>query len=67
MKPANKNLPPSVQDARNTLRKKGWTQVDAAALLGISPIHLCYVLNARRESMRVLRAISKLPQNPHPA
>jgi len=58
---------PSVQAARNALRSKGWTQAAAAQVLGITPIHLCYVLNGRRESRRVLNAIAHLPQNPDPA
>lgn len=56
-----------VQAARNTLRAKGWTQAAAASVLGITPIHLCYVLNGRRESRRVLNAIQQLPANPNPA
>lgn len=59
--------PPAVQAARNALRAKGWTQAAAAAVLGITPIHLCYVLNGRRESRRVLSAIQHLPTNPDPA
>jgi hypothetical protein len=58
---------PSVQAARNALRSKGWTQAAAAQVLGITPIHLCYVLNGRRESRRVLTAIQHLPTNPNPA
>lgn len=62
-----KPKPPSVQAARNALRAKGWTQAAAAQELGITPIHLCYVLNGRRESRRVLTAIQALPANPNPA
>lgn len=62
-----KKLPPLVQDARNTLRAKGWSQASAAAVLGVSSIHLCYVLNARRESRRLLNGIANLPPNPKPA
>jgi hypothetical protein len=58
---------PDVQAARNSLRAKGWTQSAAAQVLGITPIHLCYVLNGRRESRRVLNAIAALPNNPKPA
>jgi hypothetical protein len=57
----------SVQAARNALRAKGWTQAAAAQVLGVTPIHLCYVLNGRRESRRVLTAIQHLPTNPDPA
>ena len=59
--------PVAVQAARNALRSKGWTQAAAAQVLGITPIHLCYVLNGRRESRRVLTAIAHLPANPNPA
>ena len=58
---------PAVQTARNTLRSKGWTQAAAANLLGVSAIHLCYVLNGRRDSRRLLDAIRRLPSNPDPA
>jgi transcriptional regulator with XRE-family HTH domain len=64
---ANKKRPPSVQAARNALRRKGWTQAEAAKVLGVTPIHLNYVLNARRESRRILMAIEILPENPSPA
>lgn len=64
---ANKKRPSSVQAARNALRRKGWTQVQAAKVLGVTPIHLSYVLNGRRESRRILNAIEHLPENPTPA
>jgi transcriptional regulator with XRE-family HTH domain len=64
---ANKKRPPEVQAARNALRRKGWTQAGAAMALGVTPIHLNYVLNARRQSRRILKAISSLPENPTPA
>jgi hypothetical protein len=64
---ANKKRPPEVQAARNALRSKGWTQVEAAKALGVTPIHLSYVLNARRESRRIIREIQHLPENPTPA
>lgn len=59
--------PPAVQEARNTLRRKGWKQADVARRLGVTPVHLSYVLNGRRESQRILTAISHLPNNPNPA
>jgi transcriptional regulator with XRE-family HTH domain len=59
--------PPEIQAARNALRRKGWTQKAAAARLGISNVHLCYVLTGRRTSRRVLTAIAALPENPDPA
>jgi ribosome-binding protein aMBF1 (putative translation factor) len=57
----------AVQSARNALRRKGWSQADLAKRLGISPIHLCYVLNGRRESRRIINEIQHLPDNPSPA
>jgi transcriptional regulator with XRE-family HTH domain len=65
--PSITKRPPAVQDARNAIRRKGWKQVDVARLLGVTPIHLSYVLNGRRESRRILTAISRLPSNPNPA
>jgi transcriptional regulator with XRE-family HTH domain len=59
--------PPEIQTARNTLRRKGWTQKEAAACLGVTREHLTYVLNARRQSRRILAAIQELPENPNPA
>ncbi len=58
---------PQVQAARDQLRRKGWTQVEAAPLLGVSAVHLCYVLNGRRISHRLLDAVRSLPENPNPA
>ena len=64
---ANKKRKPEVQAARNILRRRGWTQAEVAKRLGISPIHLCYVLNGRRESRRIINEIQHLPENPTPA
>lgn len=57
----------AVQDARNTLRRMGWSQVEASKQIGISTIQLSYVLTGRRKSKRVLTAIQHLPENPTPA
>lgn len=59
--------PAAIQAARNTLRRKGWKQAEAAIHLGVSAVHLNYVLNGRRESKRLLRAIDRLPENNSPA
>jgi predicted transcriptional regulator len=59
--------PPAVQAARNELRNKGWKHAEVARLLGVSTVHLSYVLTGRRESRRILDAISNLPHNPDPA
>jgi lambda repressor-like predicted transcriptional regulator len=66
-KAAKRENSKAVQDARNALRRKGWSQAAAAVELGISNIQLNYVLNARRESRRILSAIHNLPENPSPA
>mgnify|MGYP003894401437 CR=1 FL=1 len=58
---------PEVQAARNDLRRKGWSQAEAARELGVSSVHLCYVLTGRRNSKRILTAIHNLPENPIPA
>jgi transcriptional regulator with XRE-family HTH domain len=59
--------PAAVQSARNALRRKGWKQAEAARHLGVSAVHLNYVLNGRRESKRLLNAIARLPENHIPA
>lgn len=56
-----------VQDARNTLRRKGWSQRAAAAQLGVSPALLSYVLTEKRRSPKILSGIADLPENPEPA
>jgi hypothetical protein len=58
---------PEVQAAREHLRRTGWSQADAARRLGVSTVHLCYVLTDRRQSRRLLDRISTLPVNPIPA
>lgn len=59
--------PPAVQAARDTLRRKGWNQKEAAERLGVTREHLTYVLNGRRVSKRILNAIQEFPENPTPA
>lgn len=61
------NRPPDVQAARNFIRRKGWTHVEVAKRLGVTPEHMSYVLNGRRVSRRILEAIKELPENPSPA
>jgi transcriptional regulator with XRE-family HTH domain len=61
------NRPPEVQEARDTLRRKGWSQAEAAVRLCVSTVHLNYVLTGKRQSRRILRAIAALPENPRPA
>lgn len=47
--------------AKQVLRDKGYTQRQAAPLLGVGHVHLCFVLNGHRVSARLLRKISELP------
>jgi transcriptional regulator with XRE-family HTH domain len=56
-----------VQDARNALRRKGWSQRAAATRLGVSPALLSYVLTEKRRSPKILLGIAELPENPEPA
>lgn len=58
---------PEIQAARNELRRKGWSQESAAGQLGVTRVHLTLVLNNRRISGRILKAIAELPENPTPA
>ena len=64
---AIRKRPPEIQAARNELRRKGWSQAAAASELGVSAIHLCYVLNGHRISRRLINAIRHLPENSTPA
>lgn len=65
--PVNPKRTPEILEARMTLRNRGWNQTSAARHLGVSAVHLCYVLNGRRTSRRMLTAIRHLPSNPNPA
>lgn len=47
--------------AKRTLKARGWTYRRAAPLLGVTYQHLCLVLNGQRESARLLRRISAIP------
>lgn len=58
---------PEIQAARNELRRKGFSHATAASLLGVTRVHLTYVLNGRRQSRRILEEIRNLPENPTPA
>jgi hypothetical protein len=59
-------LTKEVIDARRHLAVNGWQQVDAAAALGVTPVHLNYVLRDRRPSARLLVAILDLGASPNP-
>lgn len=66
-KPKHKpKFPADVQAARNALRIKGWTQKQAAELLGVSYVHLNYVVTNLRTSAKLIRRIHQLPENPNP-
>ena len=59
--------PAAVQEARNNLRRKGWTIQAAATRFDVTRQHLSLVLNGHRESRRLLDEIAGLPENPDPA
>lgn len=59
--------PAEIQEARNNLRRKGWTIQAAAIRFDVTRQHLSLVLNGHRESRRLLAAIAGLPENPDPA
>lgn len=46
------------EQAKSRLKRGGWSYRSIAPLLGVSYQHLCEVLNGRRQSRRLLRAIS---------
>lgn len=58
---------PEIQAARNALRRRGLSQEAAAGLLGVTRVHLTLVLNNRRQSRRILKAIAEMPENSPPA
>ncbi len=47
--------------AKSTIKKRGWSQRKAAKYLGKNFTHLNLVLNGRRESYRLLSEIAALP------
>jgi len=49
------------EQAKVTLKDRGWSYRTAAPLLGISYQHLCWVLNGQRSSRRVLKKIELIP------
>jgi transcriptional regulator with XRE-family HTH domain len=55
------SLSQEVRKGRRILRERGWTYESAAEKLGYSVTHLSWVLTGRRDSARVLEAISQLP------
>jgi hypothetical protein len=61
------NRDPELQEARNTLRRLGWSQSKAARPLGVTRPHLNLVLTGHRKSRRLLEAIKELQENPRPA
>ena len=50
------------EQAKVTLKRKGWSYRSAAQVLGITYQHLSCVLNGQRDSRRVLVAIATLPE-----
>ncbi len=53
-------------EVRRLLKSRGWSYRRAGAYLGISYPHICLVLQGKRESKRLLRAIAALPDSPEP-
>jgi len=49
------------QNAKRSLKRKGWSYRTAAPRLGVCYQHLALVLTGRRESRRLLLAIDRLP------
>lgn len=53
-------------EAKNYLKKHGWTQGQAARRLNVTESYLCRVLNGHLSSQRLVRAILALGTNPSP-
>ena len=47
---------------KNSLKRKGYTQAEAAERLGVSRAHLNRVLNGERQSAALMAKIEALPQ-----
>ena len=54
------------QQAKQHLKSLGWSYRRAAPLLGVTHIHLAYVLNGQRQSRRLLSEISEMGPSPTP-
>jgi lambda repressor-like predicted transcriptional regulator len=51
-------------EAKEELRRLGWSQRRAARKLGVHWVHLSKVLNGHRQSRRLINAIFDLPHCP---
>jgi hypothetical protein len=49
------------EHAKRKLKDGGWTYRSAAPVLGVSFVHLAYVLNGQRASRRLLARVMALP------
>ena len=49
------------EQAKASLKEKGWSYRRVAPLLGVTFVHLAYVLNGQRLSRRLLDKIEKVP------
>ena len=54
----------TLQQAKSTLKNKGWSYRRAAPLLGVRQESLSRILNGQFQNRRVLRAIEHLPASP---
>jgi len=57
---ADRLLSPAVMAARKELKAKGWSYRRAAKPLRVHYSHLCLVLTGKRQSRRLLAAITNL-------
>lgn len=61
MTATQKKLPPAIVEAREILRRKGWSYRKVAPLLGVCYQHLCLVLTGHRPYNTIVRKIHQLP------
>jgi hypothetical protein len=54
----------ALRAAQQMIKDKGYTQKEAAPLLGVWPQHLSMVLHGHRSSIRLLARIAALPPRP---
>jgi hypothetical protein len=51
----------SLSEIKSDFTRKGWSYQRASLILGVSYVHICHVLNGKRNSPALLEKIDSLP------